>query len=237
MAKKNPAAVALGKIGGRSTSAAKAEAARKNGQKGGRPKKSSVKRSMCVAAVVSFLSCAPASAQPIADLEARIAALEARLAATDAPRVQWDGPNPIHQLGGMCGTQQYCLGTASVVRQETGSPNGGPQALEGYSVVNNPAGSVVRHASGTIGNLEIAGAGAVTIARSLTTGLVFSGSGRVKHASTLNLFVGRKAGYTGPVNVERLDFITFPNGWSLRGPLDGSYMILVDQHGRTVEQW
>lgn len=35
---KNPAAVALGKLGGRATSAAKAEAARNNGKKGGRPK-------------------------------------------------------------------------------------------------------------------------------------------------------------------------------------------------------
>jgi len=39
MARKNPAAVALGKLGGRVKSDAKAEAARKNGKKGGRPKK------------------------------------------------------------------------------------------------------------------------------------------------------------------------------------------------------
>jgi hypothetical protein len=41
--RKNPAAVALGKLGaakgGRSTSTAKAAAARENGKKGGRPKK------------------------------------------------------------------------------------------------------------------------------------------------------------------------------------------------------
>jgi hypothetical protein len=37
--KKNPNAVALGKRGGKVRSAAKADAARKNGQKGGRPKK------------------------------------------------------------------------------------------------------------------------------------------------------------------------------------------------------
>jgi hypothetical protein len=36
---KNPAAVALGRLGGRVRSAAKAEAARLNGRKGGRPKK------------------------------------------------------------------------------------------------------------------------------------------------------------------------------------------------------
>lgn len=41
MARKNPAAVALGKLGGRSTSQAKSEASRKNGKKGGRPKKRS----------------------------------------------------------------------------------------------------------------------------------------------------------------------------------------------------
>ena len=36
--KKNPAAVALGRLGGSVTSEAKARAARKNGKKGGRPK-------------------------------------------------------------------------------------------------------------------------------------------------------------------------------------------------------
>lgn len=36
---KNPAAVALGKLGGASKSAAKQKAARKNGKKGGRPRK------------------------------------------------------------------------------------------------------------------------------------------------------------------------------------------------------
>lgn len=40
---KNPAAVALGALGGRATSKKKAEAARRNGKKGGRPKK--IKRS------------------------------------------------------------------------------------------------------------------------------------------------------------------------------------------------
>lgn len=39
MVKKNPHAVALGKRGGAKTSERKAEAARRNGQKGGRPKK------------------------------------------------------------------------------------------------------------------------------------------------------------------------------------------------------
>jgi hypothetical protein len=37
---KNQAAVALGRLGGLAKSAAKTEAARKNGAKGGRPKKS-----------------------------------------------------------------------------------------------------------------------------------------------------------------------------------------------------
>jgi hypothetical protein len=36
---KNPAAVALGKLGGASKSAAKQKASKKNGRKGGRPKK------------------------------------------------------------------------------------------------------------------------------------------------------------------------------------------------------
>ena len=38
MAKKNPAAVALGKLGGRVRSEAKTQAARENGKKGGYPK-------------------------------------------------------------------------------------------------------------------------------------------------------------------------------------------------------
>jgi hypothetical protein len=37
--RKNPAAVALGRKGGKARSEAKADAARVNGQKGGRPKK------------------------------------------------------------------------------------------------------------------------------------------------------------------------------------------------------
>jgi len=36
---KNPAAVELGRLGGKATSEAKRKAARKNGKKGGRPKK------------------------------------------------------------------------------------------------------------------------------------------------------------------------------------------------------
>jgi len=39
MTGKNPAAVALGSLGGRARSKKKAAAARKNGKKGGRPKK------------------------------------------------------------------------------------------------------------------------------------------------------------------------------------------------------
>jgi hypothetical protein len=44
MAKKHPGAVALGKLGGRVKSAAKADAARANGQKGGRPPKKETPR-------------------------------------------------------------------------------------------------------------------------------------------------------------------------------------------------
>lgn len=40
---KNPAAVALGRIGGKAKSDAKAAAARENGKKGGRPRKASLR--------------------------------------------------------------------------------------------------------------------------------------------------------------------------------------------------
>jgi len=40
MTKKNPAAVALGRLGGRVRSEAKTKAVRENGKKGGRPPKS-----------------------------------------------------------------------------------------------------------------------------------------------------------------------------------------------------
>lgn len=40
--RKNPAAVALGKLGGAVRSQAKAEACRRNGRKGGRPRKNQV---------------------------------------------------------------------------------------------------------------------------------------------------------------------------------------------------
>jgi hypothetical protein len=39
MAEKNPHAVALGRLGGKATSAKKTAAVRENGKKGGRPKK------------------------------------------------------------------------------------------------------------------------------------------------------------------------------------------------------
>ncbi len=43
MPRKNPAAVALGRRGGKVTSEAKAAAARKNGKRGGRPRRKEAK--------------------------------------------------------------------------------------------------------------------------------------------------------------------------------------------------
>lgn len=43
---KNKAAQSLGRLGGKATSEAKAEAARKNGKKGGRPKKPKLDRAV-----------------------------------------------------------------------------------------------------------------------------------------------------------------------------------------------
>lgn len=46
MPRKNPAAVALGRLGGEATSERKAEAARENGKRGGRPKSPTSIRSL-----------------------------------------------------------------------------------------------------------------------------------------------------------------------------------------------
>lgn len=62
---KNPAAVALGRLGGRSKSQAKAEAVRANGRKGGRPKGSRNRPKFHLLPVsISHLLCRTVSLSP-----------------------------------------------------------------------------------------------------------------------------------------------------------------------------
>lgn len=133
--------------------------------------------------------------------------------------VVWNGPTPMHQLGGQCGAEKTCLGTASVVRQITGT-DGGPQALEGYTTVDT-RGSV-RLAMGTIGNVEQAGSGDIVEVRPLQSGGVVTGTGRIHRWTALVLDKPKKMGGQ-PVSPEQLiDYraIQFANGLHLRAEID-----------------
>lgn len=133
--------------------------------------------------------------------------------------VTWKGPTPFHQFGGRCNPgDRWCLGAASVVRQDTPNANGGPQALEGYTHVNHQTGSV-KLALGTLGNIELGGAsGTVTeMAYALNGGLVVTGPGVVERAAALTLATPKRHGdYTGPINVKESLYIAFDNGWTIK---------------------
>jgi hypothetical protein len=88
------------------------------------------------------------------------------------------GPVAMQNFGGTCRVgPRWCLGAVSVVRQQTGS-EGGPQALEGYTIVDTR--SKVRLAMGVIGNVEQAGSGEVVEVRPLQSGGVITGTGPVE---------------------------------------------------------
>ncbi|MBZ5560166.1 MAG: hypothetical protein LAO77_23155 [Acidobacteriia bacterium] len=105
------------------------------------------------------------------------------------------------------------------ITQLVASP-GGPQALEGYTLVAHDHGTVAL-ALGTIGNVEIGGAGDVTEVAPLQSGGVFTGPGHVARWSALKLFRPRARTsdppYTGPVHLDEFSYLRFDNGWSLRG--------------------
>ena len=110
---------------------------------------------------------------------------------------------------------RWSLCTLFHITQSTAS-EGGPQALEGYTYVNHPRGSVGL-AIGTLGNIELAATGDTKSARALQGGVVVSGPGRVEHATTLYLSQPKRRGdYPGPTQIERADYVTFDNGWSIR---------------------
>lgn len=123
------------------------------------------------------------------------------------------------------------VGVQSHITQQTDSI-GGPQALEGYTLVAHDRGTVAL-ALGTIGNVEQNGAGDVNRIASLQGGGVVTGPGRVHQWSALSLFQPRARrsapAYTGPVNIDRFDYITFDNGWSIRP--NGDQLQLCDPRG------
>jgi len=124
----------------------------------------------------------------------------------------------------------WCLGFMSRVEQHTPNFTGGPQALEGYTYLNHNQGRV-RLAFGTLGNIEVHGAGTTSDARALQGGVVVSGPGRVSFGTSLYLVGCVKHGdYTGTLNVGRCDYVTFGNGWSIRP--DGPALVLCDPQNR-----
>lgn len=124
------------------------------------------------------------------------------------------------------GTSQTTVGLQSVIDQPVENRAGGPQALEGYTRISHTRGSV-KLAIGTIGNVEMNARGDVETMRSLQAGGVITSDGRVKQAT--GLFLSKPVageGYQGPVNVDRYDYVTFDNGWSIRP--DGKRLLLCD---------
>lgn len=145
--------------------------------------------------------------------------------------VTWDGPTAKHQLGGVCGQERWCLGTSSVVRQDNANDIGGPQALEGYTIVAHKEGKV-QLVLGTIGNIELGGASGtvVDVAAALNGGLVVTGPGVVQEAISLSLAAAKPHGsYKGPVNVKTSTYIKFDNGWRIRP--SGPDLLLCDPSG------
>jgi len=109
------------------------------------------------------------------------------------------------------------------VQQYAPSPDGGPQALEGYVELTHEG--HVDLAMGTIGNIEQAGTGSVNRAIALTGGIVVSGPGQINEAIALSLSpTRRKGGYSGVINVKNQIYISFDNGWTIRP--DGADLIL-----------
>lgn len=130
---------------------------------------------------------------------------------------------------------QNTVGVQSVISSPLALPDGGPQALEGWTTVSHDRGTT-RTAIGTIGNVEMNARGDVTEIRSLQAGGAVTNDGHVGLWSGLSLSQPRAgtglsggAPYTGPVHIDRYDYITFDNGWSIRP--DGAKLLICDpQH-------
>ena len=108
---------------------------------------------------------------------------------------------------------------------------GGPQALEGYTVVDHDSGRV-RHAMATIGNMELSGAsGTVTeVADALTGGFVVSDRGVVEQANSLMLRRPVAHGtYQGPVNVLNHAYINLDGVWQFK--IEGDDLLICHRSG------
>jgi len=123
-------------------------------------------------------------------------------------------------------------------------PDGGPQAFEDYTYLMHPEGTT-RLAIGTLGNVEVAGAGDVTEVRTLQGGGLISGKGKVDRWVGLSLHRPSSGpgqlGTFAPIVAEdpaaettlrgtiTTDAIRFTNGWTFRP--EGESLQLVDSHG------
>lgn len=126
-------------------------------------------------------------------------------------------------------SSQTCVGVQSRTSALVAMPDGGPQALEGYTTIAHDRG-LVKLALGTIGNVEMNARGDVAMVRSLQAGGVVTNDGRVQQWSGLYLSRPRAGeGYAGAVNVQRFDYVTFDNGWSIRP--DGDRLLICDSKG------
>jgi hypothetical protein len=121
------------------------------------------------------------------------------------------------------------VGRQSLIQQLAAAPDGGPQALEGYTLIAHDRG-LVRLAIGTIGNVEMNGAGDVDEIRSMQSGGVITNGGHVAHWTGHHFArPTRGPGYTGPINVDVIDYVTFDNGWAIRP--SGERLLFCDPRG------
>lgn len=126
------------------------------------------------------------------------------------------------------GTTRWSLCRLAYIEQTTSAPDGGPQALEGYTKVNHTSGKVQLPMS-VIANQELSGGSGTVVqdARVFQAGAVVSDAGVVEDLTFLNLTgPNRMGGYDGPINIKRVTYLRFPNGWTIRP--GGSGLLLCD---------
>jgi Chaperone of endosialidase len=123
---------------------------------------------------------------------------------------------PVHGPAGVLNAFGVCQDTPSApsphiahffaIRSATALPAAGPQALEGYALVEHASGTTAL-AIGTIGNMEIAAQGATTLARAVQAGVIITSTGGGTDAACFDAEpAGRAFGGSG----------TFTNGYGLK---------------------